>query len=90
MRRILARKKYRVGMEIGRKALVADSKETIACALPSVAPLLGLGLNYVAGIWWADPIAALCRRLLSFQRRLGRVKRGRRGASDPTSSAGQA
>ena len=56
---ILARKKYRVGMEIGSKALVADSKETIACALLSVALLLGLGLNYVAGIWWADPIAAL-------------------------------
>jgi Co/Zn/Cd efflux system component len=46
-------------MEIGSKALVADSKETIACALLSVALLLGLGLNYVAGIWWADPIAAL-------------------------------
>ena len=56
---ILARKKYRIGMEIGSKALVADSKETIACALLSVALLLGLGLNYMAGIWWADPIAAL-------------------------------
>lgn len=56
---VLARKKYRVGMEIGSKALIADSKETLACALLSVALLLGLGLNYVAGIWWADPVAAL-------------------------------
>jgi divalent metal cation (Fe/Co/Zn/Cd) transporter len=56
---ILAHKKYRVGMEIGSKALVADSKETFACALLSVALLLGLGLNYVVGIWWADPVAAL-------------------------------
>jgi cation diffusion facilitator family transporter len=56
---ILARKKYRVGVEIGSRALIADSKETFACALLSVALLLGLGLNYVAGIWWADPVAAL-------------------------------
>jgi cation diffusion facilitator family transporter len=56
---VLARKKYRVGVEIGSRALIADSKETLACALLSVALLLGLGLNYVAGIWWADPVAAL-------------------------------
>lgn len=56
---ILARKKYQVGVEIGSRALIADSKETLACALLSVSLLLGLGLNYLAGIWWADPVAAL-------------------------------
>ena len=56
---VLARKKYQLGVEIGSRALIADSKETFACALLSVALLLGLGLNYVAGIWWADPVAAL-------------------------------
>lgn len=56
---ILARRKYLVGVQIGSRALIADSKETFACALLSLALLLGLGLNYVAHIWWADPVAAL-------------------------------
>jgi divalent metal cation (Fe/Co/Zn/Cd) transporter len=56
---VLAQRKLKVGVEIESKALVADSKETLACALLSVALLLGLGLNYVVGLWWADPVAGL-------------------------------
>lgn len=55
----LAYLKYRTAIEMDSKALVADSKETLVCALLSVALLIGLGLNYLFGIWWADPIAAL-------------------------------
>lgn len=51
--------KYRIGKSIGSKGLVADSKQTLACCYLSIALLLGLGLNYFYGIWWADPVAGL-------------------------------
>jgi cation diffusion facilitator family transporter len=51
--------KYRTGKQINSRALVADSKETIACAFLSVALLLGLGLNYLFGFWQADPIVGI-------------------------------
>ena len=56
---VLAYQKYTVGKKIGSRALVADSKETMACSFLSVALLLGLGLNYFFGIWQADPVAGL-------------------------------
>lgn len=49
--------KYRTGKSIKSKSLVADSKQTFACVMLSFALLLGLGLNYFFGIWWADPLA---------------------------------
>ena len=55
----LAWMKYRTGKQINSHALVADSKETIACAFLSVALLLGLGLNYLFGFWHADPIVGI-------------------------------
>ena len=55
----LALLKYKTGKQINSRALVADSKETIACAFLSVALLLGLGLNYLFGFWQADPIAGI-------------------------------
>lgn len=51
--------KYRTGKQIGSKSLVADSKQTLACVFMSVTLLLGVGLNYLFGIWWADPVAGL-------------------------------
>lgn len=56
---ILAWMKKDTGERIGSKALVADSKETLACAFLSLALLLGLGLNYLFGFWQADPIAGM-------------------------------
>jgi divalent metal cation (Fe/Co/Zn/Cd) transporter len=56
---LLSWQKYRTGREIGSRALVADSRETLACALLSVALLLGLGLNYFYGFWQADPVVGL-------------------------------
>ncbi|MFC2070368.1 cation diffusion facilitator family transporter [Chloroflexota bacterium] len=55
----LAWQKYKTGKQIGSMALVADSKETWACAYLSAALLLGLGLNYLFGFWQADPIVGL-------------------------------
>ena len=47
--------KYRTGEAMGSASLMADSKQTLACAMLSVALLIGLGLNYWFGIWQADP-----------------------------------
>jgi len=56
---ILMLQKYRLGQKIKSKALIADSKETLACAFLSVALLIGLGSNYLFGFWQADPIAGI-------------------------------
>ncbi len=51
--------KYRTGKSINSKSLMADSKQTLACAFLSVALLIGLGINYLYGLWWADPIVGV-------------------------------
>lgn len=56
---LLMWQKYRTGKQIGSRALVADSRETLACAFLSVALLLGLGTNYIFGFWQADPLVGL-------------------------------
>lgn len=56
---ILMVQKYRTGEAINSKALIADSKETLACAFLSVALLVGLGCNYLFGFWQADPIVGI-------------------------------
>ncbi len=56
---ILFLMKYRTGRAIKSRSLVADSKQTLACMLLSVALLIGLGLNYFFRIWWADPLAGI-------------------------------
>jgi divalent metal cation (Fe/Co/Zn/Cd) transporter len=57
---ILSWQKYRTGRQINSQALIADSRETLACAFLSVALLLGLGANYLFGFWQQeDPIAGL-------------------------------
>jgi divalent metal cation (Fe/Co/Zn/Cd) transporter len=51
--------KYQTGKSLGSTSLMADSKQTLACAMLSIALLIGLGLNYLFGIWQADPIIGL-------------------------------
>jgi divalent metal cation (Fe/Co/Zn/Cd) transporter len=51
--------KYQTGKKINSRSLVADSKETLACVFLSVSLLLGLGANYLFGLWQADPIVGL-------------------------------
>ena len=55
----LAYYKNKVGKEIGSHSLVADSKQTLVCVMMSVALLVGLGANYLFGMWWLDPAAGL-------------------------------
>jgi divalent metal cation (Fe/Co/Zn/Cd) transporter len=56
---VLSYWKLRAAREIGSAALRAEAKETLACAYLSLALLVGLVLNASAGLWWADPAAAL-------------------------------
>lgn len=56
---VLSYLKLDTARKIKSPSLEADSKETLVCALLSVALLFGLGLNYTLGIWWADPLSAL-------------------------------
>lgn len=51
--------KYQTGKSLGSVSLMTDSKQTLACALLSLALLVGLGLNYLYGIWQADPLIGL-------------------------------
>jgi cation diffusion facilitator family transporter len=48
--------KYKTGKMLGSRSLLGDSKHTLACVFLSVALLVGLGLNYLYGLWWADPM----------------------------------
>lgn len=56
---ILTWQKFITGKQIESSALIADSKETLACAFLSLALLIGLGSNYLFGFWRADPIVGL-------------------------------
>lgn len=67
---LLARAKIHVGGHIGSAALVADAKETLACAFLSAALLIGLGANYLFGFWQADPLVGLA--IVAFLVREGR------------------
>lgn len=49
----------RTGRELGSRSAVADSKQTLLCTYLSGVLLVGLGLNWLFGWSWADPIAAL-------------------------------
>ena len=49
----------RTGRELGSRSAVADSKQTLLCTYLSAVLLIGLGVNWLFGWSWADPIAAL-------------------------------
>jgi divalent metal cation (Fe/Co/Zn/Cd) transporter len=55
----LARAKARLAPLLGSQAAASEANQTRLCALLSAVVLAGLGLNAVAGWWWADPVAAL-------------------------------
>jgi divalent metal cation (Fe/Co/Zn/Cd) transporter len=51
--------KYNIGKSIGSHSLIGDSKQTLACFFMSISLLIGLGFNYLWGLWQADPIVGL-------------------------------
>lgn len=56
---LLALAKRRVGRRLGSAATVSEAGQNQICAYLSIALLVGLLLNALAGLWWADPVAAL-------------------------------
>jgi divalent metal cation (Fe/Co/Zn/Cd) transporter len=56
---LLAYSKRQLATELRSAAAVKEASQTQLCAYLSVALLVGLGANALAGWWWADPIAAL-------------------------------
>ena len=64
---LLARAKQRVGSRLNSSATVKESAQNMLCAYLSVALLIGLLANAVAGWWWADPVAALVIAAVAFK-----------------------
>jgi divalent metal cation (Fe/Co/Zn/Cd) transporter len=56
---LLAAAKRRVGRKLNSAATVSEAEQNQICAYLSVALLVGLLANALAGWWWADPAAAL-------------------------------
>ena len=56
---LLARAKRNVGRQLNSSATVSEAGQNMLCAYLSVALLIGLLLNALAGWWWADPAAAI-------------------------------
>ncbi len=56
---LLARAKRRLGQQLNSSATISQAAQNQLCAYLSVALLVGLLLNAVWGLWWADPAAAL-------------------------------
>jgi divalent metal cation (Fe/Co/Zn/Cd) transporter len=56
---LLAMAKRRVGNKLSSSAMVSEAQQNQICAYLSIALLVGLLANALAGWWWADPAAAL-------------------------------
>ena len=56
---LLARAKRNVGRRLSSSATVSEASQNMVCAYLSIALLVGLLANALAGWWWADPAAAL-------------------------------
>ena len=56
---LLAKEKRRLSSKTGSAALRADASESALCGYMSIIALIGLVLNSVWHISWADPVAAL-------------------------------
>jgi divalent metal cation (Fe/Co/Zn/Cd) transporter len=56
---LLSRAKRRIGIALRSAAMHADAKQTEFCTYLSAILLVGLLLNAIFGLWWADPVAGL-------------------------------
>lgn len=54
----LAAAKRRTGRALGNEVLETEGRVTFVDGLLALAVLLGIGLDALAGWWWADPLAA--------------------------------
>ena len=65
------RRKMRLGRQLRSLATTGGGKQNILCAYLSVAVLIGLGANALAGLWWADPVAAFVVAIAAIQAGIG-------------------
>ena|SRR6202166_374392 len=56
----LAREKRRLSALTGSAALRADAAESALCGYLSLIALVGLAVNAICHVAWADPVAAIC------------------------------
>jgi divalent metal cation (Fe/Co/Zn/Cd) transporter len=56
---LLSQAKRITGKELGNPVLTTEAQVTLVDAYLAAAVLLGLVLNVVASLWWADPLAGL-------------------------------
>jgi divalent metal cation (Fe/Co/Zn/Cd) transporter len=56
---LLAMVKRRLGNKLHSPATVSEAQQNQICAYLSIALLVGLLANALAGWWWADPAAAV-------------------------------
>jgi divalent metal cation (Fe/Co/Zn/Cd) transporter len=76
---LLGRAKQRVGTTLGSHATRSEGRQNVLCAYLSLAVLLGLLANAVAGWWWSDPLVALLVAVVVVQAGVGSW----RGAPEP-------
>jgi divalent metal cation (Fe/Co/Zn/Cd) transporter len=55
----LAAGKARTGRALGNPVLITEGRVTLVDGILAIAVLAGIALNAAAGVWWADPLAAL-------------------------------
>jgi divalent metal cation (Fe/Co/Zn/Cd) transporter len=55
----LAAGKSRTGRALANQVLITEGRVTLVDGILALAVLAGLALNAAAGLWWADPLAAL-------------------------------
>lgn len=73
----LARGKARTGAALGNIVLTTEGRVTLIDGLLAAAVQLGLLLNSLAGLWWADPAAGYV--LVHY-----RCERARRSSTTPS------
>ena len=77
---LFGRAKKRIGNALASSATAGEGTQNILCAYLSLAILIGLGANALAGWWWADPLVALVVALVAIQ---AGVRTWRGEACDP-------
>ncbi len=80
---VLSWAKRRTGRELGSRAVVADSVQTLLCTYLSAILLIGLVANAWLGWGWADPVVALVVAVVA-------AREGRRPAWGGTCTGPQA
>jgi divalent metal cation (Fe/Co/Zn/Cd) transporter len=78
---LLASAKKRIGRQLSNPVLLSEANVTLIDAYLAMAVLVGIVLNATAGLWWADPLAALVIVYYGVREGIGVTKRAAGEAS---------